>query len=311
MVIFLLLACGEGEVVVDDTDPQPSPYIYDDGEEAEPSLSEADISGAIDEIIGELMLLNAAPILDSYVAATGGQQEDCPDMFESDGSVYWYDYCYADDGSYFAGYGFYYEYEDYETDESYIYNGSQLFTESEVTNAEGHVFSGGGSASDLRADYVGIESVEHTVFYSVIGGGFSFDGPEADESWMSEGLSPALTTYGYWIPEVNGYTGNLLYVTGGVSGLVGTANAVALEDFSMFPVSLGSSCETEPHGTISVRSTDGLWYDVVFDGPEAWSGDVVDAADCDGCGTIYFRGEAMGEACSTFDGLLDWGEQPW
>ena len=308
--MLFLLACTANDAV-DTADLVTSPYIYDEDEPAAPELSVEDVAGAVTELIGVLLNLNAGPILTAYEASMSGQQQDCPDYYEQDGSVYWYDYCYAADGSSFSGYGFLYDYVDHEQD-GYIYNGQQVYTVSEIVDSEGATFTGGGGAQNLRLDYVGTENVMHTTWSSVINGSFAYDGPGTADSWMGEGLAPDGVVYVTEIPEEAGLGvwGRLIVADGGVGGLTGTANTVVVDTFHVWPAVFGNSCEIEPHGTVSVRDTEGLWYDLVFDGVEAWSEEVVDEADCDGCGTVYFHGDVLGEACVDVSGLMEGGD-PW
>jgi hypothetical protein len=61
---------------------------------------------------------------------------------------------------------------------------------------------------------------------------------------------------------------------------------------------------------VSLRDSDGNWYDVVFDGPILYD-DVIDPAVCDGCGEAWYRGEPMGTVCADFNALVDWEVSPW
>ena len=73
---------------------------------------------------------------------------------------------------------------------------------------------------------------------------------------------------------------------------------------------LGSECDLEPYGTISVRDNDGNWVDVVFDGPAYW-GAWAFQPHCDGCGMAYFRGEEVGPTCIDFSSWLEWENLSW
>ncbi len=38
---------------------------------------------------------------------------------------------------------------------------------------------------------------------------------------------------------------------------------------------------------------------------------VTEAEQCDGCGSLSFQGQAIGEICPDLGGLLAWEERPW
>jgi len=316
MLLALMFACTDVEIVDEPTEElEPSPYIYDEGEEVEPTLSANAVAASIDEALDIAVTLDAQPILDGYNAVMEAEEEGCPDYYSDGDNTYWYDYCYTDEGAYFSGYGFGYSYTDYEAD-GYLYNGEQVYTISQIVSADGNTFEGGGAAYMLEADFIPDgENVPHSLGYSVIQGAFAYDGPEADGTWLNGEISPDLTVVVYSIPENEiypGYQGNLMQIQGGINGLVGDAGTVVF-DITMHQDTVGNPCPEEPSGTISVRDADGLWYDVVYDGVEAFSGDDMDMDECDGCGQVWFRGQLVGDAC-TLDpsGLLDWeGATPW
>ncbi|MCP4805529.1 MAG: hypothetical protein GY884_09285 [Proteobacteria bacterium] len=58
-------------------------------------------------------------------------------------------------------------------------------------------------------------------------------------------------------------------------------------------------CAAEPAGTILVRDEVGYWYELVFDG------------SCDGCGSVQWEGETLGEACIDVSPLYAWEDAPW
>lgn len=312
-----LLACTDEEIVDEPIveELEPSPYIYDEGETVEPMLSAEAVAAAIDEAFDVAVELEAQPILDGYMRLMESEEEGCPDYYSDGDNTYWYDYCETEEGAYFSGYGFGYSYTDFEAD-GYLYNGEQVFTISQIISPEGYTFEGGGAAYMLEAEFIEDgENVPHTIAYSVIQGAFSYDGPEADDTWLTTELSPDLTVAVYNIPENEiypTYMGNLMSIEGGINGLTGDAGTVVFE-VTLHDEGVGNPCPQEPAGTVSVRDSEGLWYDVVYDGVEAFSGDTMDMDECDGCGAVWFRGEHLGEAC-TLDpsGLLDWeGATPW
>lgn len=309
-MLLLLLACH------DDAAPAaspPSPYIFPEEDPPAPLLDEAAISAALDEALGAVLGVAAAPVIAGYDQAMTHQQPGCPDYYETDGSTYWYDDCATDDGTRFTGYGYAYVYDATDGGDGYLYTGSQLYMVADITTPEGWRYQGGGSASSLRLDHVGTggDDVSHTLYYNVLQGAFAWDGPEADGTWLQSTLSPTLTVYAYVVPETEAWSGQLVYVDGGLDGLSGSASTVVFDEVQAVSASMGNTCLEEPIGTISVRDTEGGWYDVLFDNALPWEAGSASGDACDGCGTVWYRGEPIGSACTDISGLLDWEGSPW
>ncbi len=314
-MLLFLMACHSATAPIDTGETlEPSPYLVDEADPVTANLSSEEVGSAVQELLSQIKELNAAPVFEAYEAAMLGAEPGCPDFYEDEGNVYWYDYCYASDGSYFTGYAFSQDYNGQEVD-GYSYTGQTVYSVAEVTNANGNVFTGGGSVQLLRADSIeGEKDVTHTIWMSVLEGGYAYDGPETAGTWMSEGITPSLTLQFVEIPEEAdiGISGRIFTATGGVSGLQGIAGTVVLDNFQVWPAAFGNSCPEEPHGIVSVRDDEGLWYDVVFDGSPAWTEEAVAPALCDGCGGIYFRGEKIGSTCvDVLDLPGELGAEPW
>ena len=313
-LILSALACTT-DAPIEEQPGIPTPYIYETEEEVSPALSVDDVETALSEVMATLLTLNGAPPVNAYFASMAGQQGDCPDYYENDGNVYWYDYCDSDDGTSFNGYGFGYLYEDFQ-DSGYFYNGGTVYTVAEVTRADGSTFSGGGSAQDLYLvvdEDAGVHDLYHEAWSSSVSGAFSYDGPEGQGTWLSQDISPDLQIVVYLIPESEeypSYNGKLVQLQGGVGGFLGEVSAAVADDFVVWSGAL-NLCPLEPMGMLSVRDTEGVWYDVVFDNVNQDSGETMDPALCDGCGTVYVQGQAQGQACVDTTLLTDWTVSPW
>jgi hypothetical protein len=283
----------------------PAPYIYEEESPPSADLAAADLESAIDAAVASVLALNAAPVFPAYHAAMAGAQSDCPAYYDYQGSQYWYDQCSTDAGTSFSGYGFYQLYDDYDAGDGVVYDGESLSGVAQITTPEGYNFAAGGAAYNLVA-YSPVDAEwRYTYFASVIQGAFAWDGPEADGTWLADGLAPDLSVAAY-----NTDYGNFASVDGGLSGLGGDVDTVVFDGVVLIDASLGSSCPSEPSGTVSVRDAYGNWYDVVFDGPP----DLETTADpdlCDGCGAAFFHGEPVGAVCADFTPLLDWETAPW
>ena len=313
-MLWLLACTPQEEEVTPVEELLPSEYIYEESDPPTPTLSEQDVALAVQEALAVALEIDVQPLLDGYDGIMAYEEDGCPDYYESDGNLYWYDYCTTESGAYFSGYGFGYLYEDYLVD-GYSYNGQQVYAIAEIYGPDGSTWEGGGSLGKLEALYVEEDNIPHTVGQMVINGSFGYDGPEADGTWLESGVVPDLAVVTYDVPENEvypDYVGKVLIVQGGLTGLGGDTDTVVL-DVSASAEALGNNCPEELAGTVSVRDGDGLWYDVTFHGVEAFSGDTVDDADCDGCGDIWFRGEYVGQAClDDASNLVAWeGAVPW
>lgn len=284
----------------------PTPYIYDDvdsGSSAE--FDQSAIEAAMSDAVSSALALNASPALRSYEAAMAGASDDCPDYYTDGTNVYWYDYCTSTAGASFSGYSFYYAYDAY-YDGYMTYYGEALYAEASIETVDGQTFTGGGSATLLE----GPTDDGGYVYYSDLAGDFSWDGEEAEGTWMEDGVGAELNL---WIASYAEYDYTYAYVSGGITGLGEGDSTVS---FTEVQIAAGPQgwwvCPEEPSGTISVRGEDGSWFDVVFDVTYAEDGETLVIADgaCDGCGTVWHRGEEVGSACADLSPLVASGS-PW
>jgi hypothetical protein len=307
---MLVLAAGcvqeapvaEPVVAADD----PLPYIAEELEESEPILASAEIEAAVQEALGRAYSVNADPVLSAYAAAMEGAEAGCPDYYETEGNVYWYDACTASDGASYDGYAFYVVYEDYDSGDGMLYDGDALYGVGSVANAAGSTFQFGGSAYTLLATPADGSNV--VVYYSVTSGAFAYDGAEGAGTWIDPGGAPDLVAYA---ADYFDYDARFAYLDGSL-GLASTTpgvTAVVFDGLQQFSPELRPDC-TEASGAASIRDADGGWYDVVFDGPADYEAEV-DASLCDGCGTVYFHGEPVGQACVDTMNLVSWEDTPW
>jgi hypothetical protein len=215
----------------------------------------------------------------------------------------WYGGCTAESGARYEGYGYRLGYRDYEIS-GQVYNGDAVFGQADMVSASGESFRLGGTAYDLEID---VPSEQYTSWLNLIEGTFSWEGQSGLETWLDGDLAPALTVQAFYSDL---YQGNLMVLDGGVTGFDGAIDTVVMDNLTFVSRSLGNTCPQEPGGVLSLRDAGGEWVDLLFDGP-AEIGAPVDADACDGCGTLYHRGEVLGTACADLSDLLDWTSQPW
>lgn len=304
-----ILACDQADPKTNESSPTPHQYIYEEEELPPASLQPEDVEAAILEGVSLARDLTAQPVFPAYEAAMTGEDAYCPNYYDYQGNVYWYDSCASDNGGSFEGYSFYIRYTDMDDGAGNLYNGESLSGVSKVVTPEGYTFEAGGGAYyyDLYHAPANQSDTEYTYYISGVQGSFSYDGPEARDTWLTRDLAPDLTYTAAWVPSLGG---GLVTIDGGISGLAGDIEYVVLDNLTLYSAALYSTCPIEPGGAVSVRGPDGYWYDVTFDGPMDW-GEEVPAETCDGCGTLYFQGEPLGEVCVDVSSLLDWEVSPW
>ena len=308
MLTWLVLACsggGDADTAAPpvEADPiVPSEYVYEPPVEATTLLDPSAVEAALAQVIPSIRSFEASPVLAAYDQVMADADPLCPEYYENEGNTFWYDYCYADSGALYSGYGFYYAYEAY-PDGAITWDGGQLTGLATVTTSSGFTFDAGGTALDVVGH--GEDSgLEYTVYYTAALGSFHWDGPEADGTWMDGGADPDLVLYAAEYPSMDA---RYLSVDGGIAGLDGDVLALVFDEIIVANIEAGRGCEIEPSGAISVRDAAGNWYDVAFQGDMA-----VRYGECDGCGALAYQGQELGPVCVDVASWIDWeGGVPW
>ncbi len=297
-MLLLALACTPAP---DDsaTPTVEAPYLLDDGSAEEVSFDQAAIEDAITEAIQGARNHTADPAIDAYALTLANATEDCPRWYQdSTGLDYWYDTCETDDGAGFSGYGYYLDYAGY-SDGTYVWDGPAIYAVSTNTTPDGDAFTGSGSALSL----VGTGSdgdVTYTIYYTIVSGDFTWDGPGADGTWL-EGDTPFLAG---WVTDYGGI--HAAYFDGSLPLAEGGAFDIAvLREATISAPEAGWVCPGEMAGSVSVHTAEGVWYEVLFDG------DSSDSATCDQCGDVWHEGVSLGQACADASAWLDWDQTPW
>ena len=108
-----------------------------------------------------------------------------------------------------------------------------------------------------------------------------------------------------------GDTDHYRELDGEVANLGPDVEALSFERVRMWSEGFAEGCSLEPGGRMRARGPDGLWVDVVFDGPD-FPGESFDAGSCDGCGELWRGATSIGPVCVDFEPLLrayeGWGE---
>ncbi|MBX2796395.1 MAG: hypothetical protein KTR31_01960 [Myxococcales bacterium] len=283
----------------------PSVYIYEEEAPPQPEAALADVNVALQSALDATLSINAAPVLAAYDEVMAASSATCPYFYNTQDGTYWLDSCVAPSGAQFDGYVSAFTIEDQLDPESgALFSLSYAFGGATVVDDLGNMLEIGGAAG-LQTQFLEFGEIDVYIYTTQLQGAFSWDGASAAGTWLETDIAPDLTVQITDAIDFGFSTG----VTGGFGGLDGWA--VAYDNNTIFSATFGSSCPEELSGTVGVRSPDGHWYDVRFDGPVSEKSPPVPAADCDGCGTVYFQGVEMGQSCVDFSGLTTWEDSPW
>lgn len=298
---LLALACGSEPEAPDRT--EPTPYVLDiEGGEA-PQVDLALIGQELAEFLPTLRGLNAAPALSAYQLLAAEQTASCPRTYAVDGNTYWADQCTTESGTQFSGFAFAVDLDDQAIGR--VWRGRQLVVQggARVERADGVALDIAGVAQKLDLDHV--DQPIH-LYHSTVNGTFSAENFEFDPGWIEREVTPDLVQF---ITEHKELGGRRYTVVGGVSGTGGALSAIVFDEVTVVEPAAGGSCPREPFGLISVRTGEGVWVDLLFDGPDPQTGQA--EGDCDGVGRAYHRGELLGEVTLDTRVLFDFEGAPW
>lgn len=298
---IVLLACHASKPPADSA----APYVVDEDALDLPSsdLDTDALASAVEEAFALIPTLDPAPLIDAYDDILALADASCPTWYTSTDGEYWYDDCVSEDGAHFQGYATSLDLTALETDDV-SYTGGAAYGAATLTDPDGHALVMNGAIGVAAATEGG-----STTTQLVLDGAVTWDGPSADDTWLSAGLVPQLQGYAVSYGQLRA-----LIIDGAVSGYTGAYSSVSFDQVLAASEGVGAPCALEPSGTVSVRSAAGQWTEIVFDLPydvETESFGEMDPADCDGCGHAWSYGAYVGEVCVDLAPLLDWDGSPW
>jgi hypothetical protein len=235
----------------------------------------------------------------------GGVDAVCPTYYNLGEYHYWYDDCVSSTGTRYNGYTFTSELAALDNPD-YTHEGLSLWGSSTMTLPTGEEFHLGGRVEDSTS-----EGQEQKVWISRVTGTFTWDGPEADGTWLGSGYDLDVELVANRLED--GSEARTMLLDGGIDGFAAPLPTVRYETLHLTDSGVNQypDCALEPFGAIAVRDDAGQWYEVSFDGPEIPEGVPTDA-QCDGCGHATWQGVAVYDVCIDFGALMDWGaEGPW
>lgn len=221
---------------------------------------------------------------------------------DSSSTMFWMDTCSTPEGAEFSGYSTYSEYDDYLLGNT-LWDGDVLWGNASIETAMGYRFDGGGTLYDLHG-YGAVSGYDTESWYSVISGVYSWTGPGSEGTWLEEAVTPAVRIL---FTRYLDQDARRVEVDGSIPLHESAIGSATFSGVVYADERIGWECESEPSGQVSLRGADGYWYDVAFHGGQ----EEVEDALCDGCGTVSFRGEVLGQACVDWGSWVGWGTAPW
>ena len=323
-VLFVALAgCSGGEDTAP-VDTNPPPFGSDTGYGVPfvgAALDLAGVEAALEEGIRQVRSMDPVDVLDLMEQLLGYQdQGSCPSYEPSNGADYDLgrpgEACTASSNAFFqVDLRFRRELEgqegsSYRTEDAAIRGGSRIVDPlgnsldfSLVFSHEDQTSSGGNRK--LFGSWIGVATWSDA----------------AAGEWLGTGASAGFEYL--WVTESDGMTPTAFTAKGGISGLQGAVVDTtvfsgisgveypeAVLGFTLAGSTLGSLCDVEPHGSVHLRTHEGEWYEVRFDAPVLGLAPQSNE-ECDGCGTVLFGGEELGEICPDLAMFLDWQGRPW
>lgn len=297
-MIFILWGCANPPDV--DVQEKPISYEYETVE----SISSLDIAAMEEEVndaIAQMRGHHSREIVDSYYDVMNYADEQCPTAYEVDGNAFWYGYCYSEQGLSFDGYLFFNTYENYD-----LFSDGTLW-DAEVVNGSTTLYHDALGKSNYSGNaYLaqGVNAQGADVFLSATQGSFLVEA--ASEDFLQEGWSPWLTLYGLRQDTALG-SAKAFMVTGSLPYSGAHIGALSFSNMVTFNSLFGHPCPQEPTGTMSVRSSQGVWLDIEFDVTEDWQL----VGECDGCGMATTQFGDTYEFCVDLEPLILWEGTPW
>lgn len=154
---------------------------------------------------------------------------------------------------------------------------------------DGPLLWAGGEAvwSEARHEGTNAADFSYTNTLNYLSGAWLSGAADA-ASWLTSGLTIDLQT-----TAITADTGGRCL---GIEGAVPTQTSTVYFDILACDADFGMGCAMERAGSVFFRTPAGAWLEIRFDGARFPDWDF-DAAACDGCGTLFWEGQAAGPLC--------------
>lgn len=281
-------------------------YLADVEDRPLPALDGPSVSATIEDLLPALLQMHAGEIQDVYEELLTGASPGCPTWNTSpEGLPYWFDSCTSDGGSSFDGYAYDVDVVD-RPDGDVVWSGWQFYGLTTIETPDGRRFESTGAAGLLT----GTQADGAQVSYSYMDEGFRYTGDAHGAAWLSTEGSPQVAAYAVHQPSTGG---RLVALEARVALTEGDFQAAVFEDIQLGDSEIGAPCTREPAGLVSLRTLEGTWLTLYFEGPpvERWGDGIEDPDSCDGCASVWTSGTRLGEVCVDTSSLLAWEGSPW
>ena len=278
---------------------------------SEPLLDLAQIEQGIAQVLSVTTQTDPRLLTATYEALRRSEGDSgCPYYYytiEDYGYDYWYAGCTASGGASFTGYAYSYVYAPY----AYV---SGVYAYQDL----GYVGMFG-AITDRLGESLEVSGTFYHQNYAYNGGMTHYGSAylRGDARWNADAAAGTWLAAEYSMSLDYSYAHNYsteggfyLGLDGSLSGVSGAVNSALFDGVFFQNTAAGSACALEPSGTISVRDGEGEWYHTTFDGPP-YAGAPVFPPECDGCGDVFYRGEALGQVCPDFSSIMTWSGTPW
>lgn len=226
-------------------------------------------------------------LLDVYDEMLEHSDAICPRWFTNTDGMYWADTCTSESGVSFQGFATGMTRNDVTPDDyGNMFTGRQIHCEGTLSQGDTNMLCVGGIN-----ELVGMDANGHDVFYSY-----------SRHYVLTEGDTvthfPDAEMWAVKAPTYKALFQNGVQIVREGETVLG---AVEFGHQTMSNV----DCLKEPNGTQHIQ-VNGQWIYV------EWHGDYLDQPDsCDGCGSAYAHGSAIGSVCADYSSWLSWIESPF
>ncbi|MCA9492361.1 MAG: hypothetical protein KC621_20655 [Myxococcales bacterium] len=237
----------------------------------DPTWDRSGFERSLQAVLDDVIDVSAAPVLSAYEELFAAREPGCPEMSEESATRRaWAGNCVTSTGAAFSASGS-------DTDRA---DGAEVYLSGTLRVGDLSL-SGRGHWSDTL-----LVAGDRTTHATRLYGPVRVTGADPDawtsRSWTVDDLDVRRVVLEGRPTAVE--------VTGALGGLGTTFDAAELDLHLSDP----ATC-AEPTGTVAMRLPPGRWFELRFD-----------ATTCDGCGQVWFRDEAVGEACVGFDRWTAW-----
>ncbi len=274
-------------------DNGPTPWTYDARQQGGSPIEISALDAGFSALVEGLSRIDPMVAHAGHGWAMGYRDSSCPLMDEHNGQELWWGDCRTESGSLFQGFSLYTQVRGMPASQGYVdhyyWNHSHMMVQPD--DGDTYLALGDNEVTGTRYD-----NGDRLQTVTLLGD-YRWTHRAADDTWMQDDLSLTLDLRA---EQARGL--HSLRMTGGASRLPGLF--VATELNGLFLNEDPSGCALEPEGSLEVWEAQAGWYSVEFDAGQGGA--------CDGCGTVSWEGDVLGEVCADFSPWLVWsGDWKW